>query len=125
MPVNNLQPAYQVLLCTLGSLYPIRDYHRAIGLLAVPHKEGVSIYLWACSHKPQVQKEKSTRAISCSTNQCCNTFFCILFLMSRTGLLLPPLIQQQLQPHLSVSVLPLVIHLAYTVEKHSQTVNDH
>lgn len=45
VPVNNLQPAHQVLFCTLTSLYLIRGYHKATGLLPVPHKEGVSIYL--------------------------------------------------------------------------------
>lgn len=69
----------------------------------------------------KVQKEKSTRDVSCWTNQCCNTSFCILSLMSRTGFLLPPPVQQQLQPHLSGSLLPLVIYLVHTLEKQSDS----
>lgn len=82
------EPAHQALLRTLPPHYPARGYHRATGLLPVPRKESVSIHLWACSHKPQVQKEKSTRNISCWTNQCCYTFFYIPSLMSGIGFLI-------------------------------------
>lgn len=45
--------------------------------------------------------------------------------MSKTGLLLPLPDQTQLLPQLSGSLLPLVIPLDHTVEKHSQTASAH
>lgn len=91
-----LQSAHQVLFHALDSPYLLRDYHRATGLLPVPHKEGVSVHLWACSHKSKVQEEKSIRSINCLTYWFCYTYFCILSLMSRMGLLSPPPDQTQL-----------------------------